>query len=153
MHLLRSTTALLTVLALAPALAAQQQPAGQAPAAPGTVVVSANICATQSLTRVNEFATQQFGPILDELVREGKLMGWGVLNHAWGDEYNWVIYYSAKDQATFATAFGEAVRRTNQRHPGAFDAILPLCSQHRDNIYSVVVARSLANLPAAPAPR
>lgn len=152
MNALRSTTALLTALALAPTLAAQQ-PAAQAPPAPGTIVVSENICAAQNVTKVNEFATQTFGPILDELVREGKLLGWGVLNHAWGDEWNWVLYYTAKDHTSFVSAFGEAIRRMNQRHPGAFDAILPLCSQHRDNIYSVVLARSLANLPSAPAPR
>jgi hypothetical protein len=35
-------------------------------------------------------------PILNDLVEQGKLINWGVLTHAWGDEHNWNVFYVAE---------------------------------------------------------
>ena len=52
-------------------------------------------------------------PIVQELVTEGKLTGAGSAYHAWGDEWNMVLGYSAASHTAFLSAFcrdGESPR-------------------------------------------
>ena len=152
--LTRTLRAFLLALCALSASATAQQPArtGSADAAPqpGVVVVSYNKCAFNAPARIDSLSAVAFFPVLDELVRERRLMGWGVLGHAWGDEWNYVIYYTAADLQTFDAAWRELVARVERRDPGLFGRITPLCSEHRDNIYSV---RRLGASAPAPAPR
>jgi hypothetical protein len=141
--------------ALVPTTLAAQQPSarGQAaqPQQPGAVVVSYNKCAVDAVGRVDSTAALAFYPVLDELVREGRLLGWGVLTHAWGDEWNYIIYYTATNAAAFHSAYDEAIRRVRQRRPTFMTDFAPHCTDHKDNIYGVL--RMGAPPPAAPAPR
>lgn len=115
-------------------------PAPQAAAAgqPGTMVFSQNKCPQQNVSQARALIDSTFAPVLDELVQEKKLAGWGMLGHAWGDEWNLVIYYTAASHRAFVDAWEQAIARTNQRFPGAFARLTPLCSEHKDNIYSVM---------------
>ena len=141
--------ALLLALVLAPCVAharvAAQQPAtrGQ-PAQPAVVVVSYNKCALDAPSRLDSLNALAFYPALDELVREGRLMGWGVLTHAWGDEWNYIIYYTAANTAAFLSAWDELIRRVRQRRPNFMADFAPLCTEHKDSIYGV------ARMGAAP---
>lgn len=117
--------------------AAQQPPARGQPAQPGVVVVSYNKCALDAPARLDSLNALAFYPVLDELVRDGRLMGWGVLTHAWGDEWNYVIYYTAASTVAFHGAWDELVRRVRQRRPNFMADFTPACTEHKDNIYSV----------------
>lgn len=123
------------VLALVPVspLAAQATPPPRA----GTLVFSQNKCPPGVVDKVNAAADSVFGPILNELVTEGKLLGWGILEHGWGDEWNWNVWYSVANHRAFLDFWQEYVRRLNQRHPGWFARYGTLCTDHKDNIYSV----------------
>lgn len=128
--------------------AAQQPAAGAQPAVqPGVVVVSYNKCSMRAPAQLDSLNALAFFPALDELVNERRLLGWGVLGHAWGDEWNYVIYYTAENVAAFHSAFNEAVRRVAQRRPDVWDMFGSLCTEHKDNIYSV---RRLGVQPPAP---
>ena len=134
---------LLAVLILAfvtdPAPLHAQQPAASAqPSQPGVVVVSYNKCALDAPAQIDSSASLAFYPVLDELVREGRLLGWGVLTHAWGDEWNFVIYYTAANTAAFHTAWSELIRRVQQRRPTFMADLGARCTEHKDNIYSVM---------------
>lgn len=147
--------AAVVTFALAPSTLDAQQPTprGQAVQAPqpGVVVVSYNKCAVDAVGRVDSLAGLAFYPVLDELVREGRLLGWGALTHAWGDEWNYVLYYTATNEAAFHGAWSEAIRRTRQRRPTFMADFAPACTEHKDNIYGVL--RVSAPAPAVPAPR
>ncbi|HUF28930.1 MAG TPA: hypothetical protein VMM18_18255 [Gemmatimonadaceae bacterium] len=119
--------------------AAAQQPAapGQ-PAQPGVVIVSSNKCAFDAPSRLDSLNALAFYPVLDELVREGRLMGWGVLTHAWGDEWNYVVYYTAASTPAFHGAWDELVRRLRQRRPNFMADVTAQCTEHKDNIYGVM---------------
>lgn len=119
---------------------AQQQ---QQPAQPGVVVVSYQMCAFDKLPEVNQYWKQTAGPILDEQVRQGKLMGWGVLEHAWGDEWNNVIYYTARDLNTFHSAFGEVFAQLMKKEPNLMQRFSTWCTAHKDNIYSIVATNTV----------
>ncbi len=119
--------------------AASQQPAaGSQDASPGVVIVSYNKCALDAPARLDSLNALAFYPVLDELVRENRLMGWGVLTHAWGDEWNFVIYYTAANAPAFHSAWNELVRRVSQRRPAFMADFTPYCTEHKDNIYAVM---------------
>lgn len=133
-------------LAAPVSLGAQQtQPAAAQP--PMVVVVSSNKCSFTGLEEVNKWWRATAAPILDDLVRQGRLVGWGVLAHAWGDEWNSVTYYTTRDLNTFNAAFGEFIRVAMQRDPTMMQRISSWCSEHKDNVYNTVV------MNAPPPPR
>jgi hypothetical protein len=114
--------------------------AAQEATQPGTIVFSQNKCPLENFPQLDALGDSIFSPVLDEFVDEGKLLGWGILTHNWGDEWNWNIYYTIESHEAFLEFWSEYVDRLNQRHPGWSERIAPLCTEHRDNIYSVRVA-------------
>jgi hypothetical protein len=101
------------------------------------VVFSQNKCAEINVPKVRAMADSVTGPVLDELVREGKLTGWGMLGHLWGDEWNVNVWYSAPTQRAFLDSWDELLKRTSARHPGWYAQFVVLCSEHKDSMYSV----------------
>lgn len=84
--------------------------------------------------KMMEMGDKNFGPILDALVEEGKLVGWGVLTHAWGDEWNYNIYYVTKDAAAFFDFWQEYVSRVDQSQ---WQEVVGMIKEHKDNMYSI----------------
>lgn len=119
-------------------LDAQQPAAGAQSAQPGVVVVSYNKCAMDAPPKLDSIAALTLYPVLDELVRENRLLGWGVLTHAWGDEWNYVIYYTAANTPAFHAAWAELMQRVRLRRPTFMADFGTYCSEHKDNIYSVM---------------
>lgn len=128
-------------LALVGCALAVWSPSLQAQAAaaqtPGIVVFSQNKCAESNVPKVRAMADSVTGPVLDALVKEGKLTGWGMLGHLWGDEWNVNVWYSAPTQRAFLDAWDEMLKRVNQRSPGWYAQFAVLCSEHKDSMYSV----------------
>ena len=104
---------------------------------PTVLVFSQNMVKMSDMGKANEMMDSVFSPILNSLVDEGKLSAWGQLNHAWGDEWNLNIWYSAKDLDAFNAAWAEYVERVRKEHPDAFGQVVELFQAHKDNIYSI----------------
>ena len=104
---------------------------------PTILVFSQNMVKMSDMGKVNQMIDSVFSPILNKLVDEGKLSGWGQLTHAWGDEWNSNLWYSAKDMATFNAFWTEYVKRVSESHPDAFGEVVSLFQAHKDNIYSI----------------
>lgn len=109
---------------------------------PKTLVFSQNKVQMADMGKVNKMIDEVFAPILNKLVDEGMLSAWGQLNHAWGDEWNLNLWYSAKDMASFNKFWGEYVKRVRENHPEAFGEVTKLFEAHKDNIYSIVQSYS-----------
>lgn len=124
-----------SLLVLPSSLLGQQAPTGQ----PTTMVISLNKCNLARTQEMNEWFRTAAAPILNDLVREGRLAGWGVIEHVWGDEWNSGIYYMARDIQTFHGAFNEYLRRLLEREPEVMQRFERYCSEHKDNIYTVVM--------------
>ncbi|HEX6559897.1 MAG TPA: hypothetical protein VF021_10555 [Longimicrobiales bacterium] len=137
----RAWMAVVVAAAVSPSvsIAQQQQPAMQ----PGVVVVSYQKCAFDKLPEFNQFWKQTVGPLLDEQVKQGKLLSWGMLEHSWGDEWNSVLYYTARDLNTFDSSFGEVFSRLLQKEPNLMQRFSTWCTEHKDNIYSVVATNTV----------
>jgi len=110
---------------------------GQEKEKPTILVFSQNMVKMSDMGKVNKMLDSLFAPILNTLVDEGKLNGWGQLTHAWGDEWNSNLWYSAKDMETFNAFWAEYVKRVSEKHPDAFGEVVSYFQAHKDNIYSI----------------
>jgi hypothetical protein len=104
---------------------------------PNWLVVSQNIVQMGKVSEVNAYVDSLSGPVLNELVDEGLLAGWGQFNHAWGDEWNVNFWYVTKDAESFNTFWNEFVKRMGERHPGAFGELAGHFKAHKDNMYII----------------
>ena len=77
-----------------------------------TVVLSQNKCDYRELENLNQTMAEISGPILNNLVDQGKLLSWGVLQHGWGDEWNW--NNQCRQEGCAAEVCGHVRRRKNQ---------------------------------------
>lgn len=113
-----------------------QEEAGE-PTQSGIVVFSQNKCAYQNFQKLNALTDSVWAPVLDDLVEEDMIVSWGILTHAWGDEWNWNVYYTVESHAAFLDFWQEMVGRINESHPDFWKQLYPLCTEHKDNIYSI----------------
>lgn len=136
--------ALLAGFVAAP-LAAQEEPMGGG--TPG-VLVSEQICDTRFIDDLNELVENYWRTVLDQAVADGRLTGWGVLNHAWGDEWNWIIYYTG-DVATLIGTASELLGEMMEAAPGdPMEQFGEWCGAHKDNLYVQPFVQSVQ--PPAP---
>lgn len=101
-----------------------------------TVVLSQNKCDYGKIAAINQSMSEIGAPVLDRLVEEGKLLNWGVLEHSWGDEWNWNIYYVARDLPTFLSSWDEYVQGATANGPAFIEEFWSACSEHKDAIYN-----------------
>lgn len=128
----------LVALLLAGPAGAQETP--QQP--PAGVVVSQNVCDFGAVDELNQMVRQHWAPVLDRAVREGELTGWGVLTHLWGDEWNWVVYYSGPNAGTLSQRVSRLLGEIFGAMPGdAMAQLGRMCTAHKDNIYTVAMTQ------------
>jgi hypothetical protein len=109
--------------------------AAQEVAEPGVTAVQYFKCQdTATFDRVVETA---WLPHVRAAIGEGRVLGWGQLNHFWGDEWNRILYNNATDIQTFHAAFQQIFEAAWSSHPEMMQELEQACSEHKDNIYSV----------------
>jgi hypothetical protein len=102
-----------------------------------TVVISQHMVPLAKMDRYVEITDEYWTPVFDKLVDEGKLINWGYITHAWGDEWNIVVHYVAKDFATFQKAWGEGIKSFTESAPEEIsNEIIGMISAHKDGIYT-----------------
>ena len=102
------------------------------------MVVSQNKVVFSSVKDYNELSEKYWQPIFDKLVDEGKLDEWGSLNHYWGDEWNVVAYYKAKDIASFEESWTEGYALFKESTPqNVRNKIMKMIVEHKDSIYQL----------------
>lgn len=129
-------TALLTILVLAPS--AQAQIGQSQELQTSFMMLNQHVCPPQNMEQVMDFARQQLAPALAQMKAAGEISEWGILTHAWGDEYNFNFYLITADIDRFvSTAWPSLVARTTELDPDWYDRFAPLCTMHKDNLYTV----------------
>lgn len=101
-----------------------------------TVVFSQNKCDYGKLDSMREKVKEVSAPILNNLVQQGELLNWGILEHQWGDEWNWNMYYAAKDIPTFLDAFQTFVSEASKADPTFITEFWEACMEHKDAMYT-----------------
>ena len=99
------------------------------------VMLNQNQC--DDMAGVLDIVRTTTGPVLDELKEEGLIDNWGLLTHAWGDEWNFNWFMVTENHAGFLTAWSELISRVNERDPDWFEKFDPMCREHKDNLYTL----------------
>jgi hypothetical protein len=131
----------LAALVVAAPLAAQEE-ADQGPT-PG-ILVSLQICNFSHIDELNELAREYWAPVLDQAITDGQLTGWGVLNHSWGDEWNYLVWYSSDDATTLLQTVSGLLGEIFGSIPGdPMEDFGAWCSAHKDNLYIQAVTQGV----------
>ncbi|MEE9189805.1 MAG: hypothetical protein V3U16_03445 [Candidatus Neomarinimicrobiota bacterium] len=101
-----------------------------------TVVVSSFMIKLSDRTVYIEDTDKYWVPAFDKLVDEGKLLSWGYLTHDLGDEWNFVFHYTAKDFASYESAWQEGLATFLDSKSEEDVKTLPMIQAHKDNIYT-----------------
>ena len=103
-----------------------------------TLIVSFQKVKLSDIGAANKLINEKFAPILNSLVDEGKLYSWGLFNHAWGDEWNVNVWYTAKDMDAFHIFWEEYMNRIDKQQPDAWKELRNYIQEHKDNIYTIL---------------
>ena len=102
------------------------------------MVISQNKVVFNKMKEYHELSEKFWNPVFDRLVDEGKLDEVGTLGHAWGDEWNVVGYYKAKDIASFEKAWSEGYQEFAKKTPqNVQNKIQAMIIEHKDSIYQL----------------
>ena len=102
------------------------------------MVISQNKVVFNKMKEYHELSEKFWNPVFDKLVDEGKLDEVGTLGHAWGDEWNVVGYYKAKDIASFEKAWSEGYQEFAKKTPqNVQNKIQAMIIEHKDRIYQL----------------
>ena len=102
------------------------------------MVISQNKVVFNKMKEYHELSEKFWNPVFDKLVDEGKLDEVGTLGHAWGDEWNVVGYYKAKDVASFEKAWSEGYEEYVEKTPqNVRNRIQTMIIEHKDSIYQL----------------
>ena len=102
------------------------------------LVVSFQKVKLSDIAAANKIVNEKLAPVLNGLVDEKMLLGWGLFNHAWGDEWNVNIWYVAKDMDAFNKFWKEFTGRINKQQPEAWTELRGYIQEHKDNIYTIL---------------
>lgn len=131
---IRSISLFVIILLLVPYIGFAQD--SEKPVKP-TVVISQNMVALADMGRYVELSNKYWAPAFDKLVDEDKLISWGFITHAWGDEWNVVVHYVAKDFATFQSSWMEGLKSFSESIPEELnDEMTRMIKAHKDGIYT-----------------
>lgn len=104
---------------------------------PTWLVVSQNMVDMVDVEKVNGMIDSMFVPIMEELVNEGKIFGWGQFNHAWGDEWNLNLYYITESHSAFVEFWNEFMKRVREKFGEAGFEMGKFLKAHKDNMYFI----------------
>ena len=108
------------------------------------MVISQNKVVFNKMKEYHELSEKFWNPVFDKLVDEGKLDEVGTLGHAWGDEWNVVGYYKAKDIASFEKAWSEGYQEFAKKTPqNVQNKIQAMIIEHKDSIYQLKHSHSI----------
>ena len=102
------------------------------------MVISQNKVVFNKMKEYHELSEKFWNPVFDRLVDEGKLDEVGTLGHAWGDDWNVVGYYKAKDIASFEKAWSDGYQEYAKKTPqNVQNKIQAMIIEHKDSIYQL----------------
>ena len=94
-------------------------------------------CPENNMGAIMDIVESVLAPSLSELEEEGSIDDWGVLTHAWGDEYNFNFYMVTQNERAFLDAWDSLITKSNEADPEWYDKLTPLCVAHKDNMYTL----------------
>ena len=98
-------------------------------------------CKITEEDRADEIVAENFTPIYDKLVEEGKLTSWGWQSHVIGGWFRRLFTMTSKDYATLLDARGEALAAQYGEDNEAGAEFASICGAHHDYLWDIVYER------------
>ncbi len=127
---------LLSCLFVAPASLAQDTVSDASESARKTSFMMLNQSVCSDVSSMMTRTESTFAPIMNALRDEGAIEDWGLLTHAWGDEYNWNWYIVAENHQAWLDAWRQIVQRVQAADPQFMASVTASCTMHKDNLYT-----------------
>ena len=94
-------------------------------------------CDVNGQDRVDEIVKTQNAPVYDQMVKEGKMLGWGWLAHHTGGKWRRIQYYQASSVAGLLDAQTEMNKRLDGVDDAADKDFGKICNAHDDYFWEV----------------
>ncbi len=104
---------------------------------PTFMAINFNKVKMMDMSALRKMWFEQAVPILDDLKKEGKLLDYGLMQHAWGDEWNYNFYFVTKSHEDYLVFWDEYIGRMREKHPDSLGEYLGKILEHKDNLYTL----------------
>jgi len=132
MQFIKNTIVLLGIAAIATTAVAQEEEK------PSVFTYATYFyCDVTGQDRVDEIVKTQNAPVYDQMVKEGKMLGWGWLAHHTGGKWRRIQYYQASSVAGLLDAQTEMNKRLDGVDDKADKDFGKICNAHEDYIWEV----------------
>lgn len=96
------------------------------------------VCSMSGEERAKEIVKNNFAPVLDKAVADGKLTSWGWNSHVLGGEYRVLQTMTAKDHATLLKARADILEAIyGDGNNAAANEYSTICTSHSDYLWDV----------------
>ncbi len=113
---------------------AQINGGGGGEATPGSSLSVYYECDFMREAETDEIVSETYAPVLNEMVEDGKLIGWGWLAHRVGGKYRRLQTFLGASHAEVLAARAEFIQMTGGPGAGGFGEI---CGSHTDYLWTV----------------
>lgn len=108
-----------------------------AKAEPSFMSVNFNKVKMTDMSALRKIWFDQAVPVLKELKSEGKLLDYGLMQHAWGDEWNYNFYFVTRSHASYLEFWDAYISRMQEKYPDSMTGYLSMIIEHKDNMYTL----------------
>ena len=95
--------------------------------------------------RADEIMANDFAPIYDKLLEEGKITSWGWQSHVIGGWFRRLFTMTGADYATLMDARGEALAAQYPEDSAVGEEFANICGNHQDYLWDVVHEKQASN--------
>lgn len=103
-----------------------------------TIHFNQNKCDGSKINKLINLHTEKIAPILNQSIKDGKLINWGILTHSFGDEWNFNTFLVTENNITFLEFWGHFWNQLEKNWPTYKEDVSKICTEHKDNIYRQV---------------
>ena len=96
-------------------------------------------------SRADEIMANDFAPIYDKLVEEGKITSWGWQSHVVGGWFRRLFTMTGTDYATLMDARGEALAVQYGEDNAVGEEFAGICANHHDYLWDIIHEKQASN--------
>jgi hypothetical protein len=94
-------------------------------------------CDVSREEEADEIVKSAYAPILNEHVREGKIVSWNWLRHMMGGKYRRILVFDGTDHKSVLNYWSSLAGRLSAAHPRQSERFSSICSAHTDYVWDI----------------
>ncbi len=94
-------------------------------------------CDASREEEADEIVKAAYAPILNQHVKEGKIVSWNWMRHVMGGEYRRILVFDGKDHKSVLGYWSALANGLSAAHPRQADRFSSICSSHTDYVWEI----------------